>query len=58
MLDPASKTEFYRFIAKKLCEFTEPLERGIYLEAAAKKYSIDEMGLRELVMHLTDDIKD
>ncbi|WP_024866360.1 toprim domain-containing protein [Butyrivibrio sp. FCS014] len=54
MSDPASKTEFHRFIAKKLCEFTEPLERGNYLEAAAKKYSIDEMGLRELVMHIND----
>lgn len=56
MSDPASKTEFHRFIAKKLCEFTEPLERGNYLEAAAKKYSIDEIGLRELVTHITNGI--
>ncbi len=57
MSDPAEKTEFYRFVANKLCDFTEPLERGNYLEAVAKKYSIDEMGLRELVTHLDDEAR-
>ena len=52
MSDPASKTEFHRFIANELCKFAEPLERSNYLEAVAKKYSISEAGLRELVSHI------
>ncbi len=53
--EPASSTEFQWYIGKKLCEFTEPLERWNYLEAVARKYSIDEESLREIVMYILAD---
>ena len=31
MSDPESKTKFHREIARKLCEFTEDVERDNYL---------------------------
>ena len=47
--DPEGKTNFYRSIAKKLCEFTEEVERENYIEAIAQKYHIGFESLRRLV---------
>lgn len=48
--DPESKTSFHREIAKKLCEFTEDVERDNYIEAVASKYNIGFDNLRKLVL--------
>ncbi|MCR5403526.1 MAG: DNA primase [Butyrivibrio sp.] len=50
MSDPVSKTEFYRELAVKLCEFEETLERDNYLEAVAAKYNIAVNDLKALVV--------
>lgn len=50
--DPESKTSFHREIAKKLCEFTEDVERDNYIEAVASKYSIGYENLRKLVLKI------
>ncbi len=47
--DPESKTRFHREIAKKLCGFSEEVERENYLEAVADKYHIGFENLRKLV---------
>ncbi|MCM1125341.1 MAG: DNA primase [Lachnospiraceae bacterium] len=47
--DPESKTAFHREIAKKLCGFSEEVERENYIEAAAEKYHIGFDNLRKLV---------
>ena len=47
--DPEAKTNFHREIAKKLCGFSEELERENYLEAIAEKYHIGFDNLRKLV---------
>ncbi len=47
--DPEEKTRFHREIAKKLCEFTEDVERENYLQAVADKYHIGFENLRKLV---------
>ncbi len=47
--DPEEKTRFYRAIAKKLCEFTEEVERENYIEAVSQKYHIGFESLRKLV---------
>lgn len=47
--DPEEKTNFYREIAKKLCGFSEEVERENYLEAIADKYHIGFDNLRKLV---------
>ena len=49
MSDPEAKTKFHREIARKLCEFTEDVERENYLQAAADKYFIGAENLRKLV---------
>ena len=49
LADPEGKTNFHRAIAKKLCEFSEEVERENYLEAAAEKYHIGFESLRRLV---------
>ena len=49
MNDPESKTKFHREIAKKLCEFTEDVERENYIQAVADKYFIGAENLRKLV---------
>lgn len=48
--DPEEKTEFYRAIAKRLCEFAEDLERNNYLEAIASRYGIPSRDLQQLVI--------
>lgn len=50
MSDPESKTKFHREIARKLCEFTEDVERDNYLQAVADKYFIGIGNLRKLVV--------
>ncbi len=47
--DPESKTNFHREIAKKLCGFSEEVERENYMEAIAEKYNIGFEKLRKLV---------
>lgn len=49
MEDPEEKTRFHREIAKKLCEFSEEVERENYLQAVAEKYYIGMENLRKLV---------
>ncbi len=49
MNDPEEKTRFHREIAKKLCEFSEEVERDNYLQAIAEKYFIGIENLRKLV---------
>lgn len=48
--DPQSKTGFHREIARKLCEFSEEVERENYIEAVAEKYHIGYENLRKLVV--------
>ena len=50
MDDPEEKTRFHREIAKKLCEFSEEVERDNYLQAVAEKYYIGIENLRRLVV--------
>ena len=40
MSDPAQKTEFYHFIAKKLCGITDDFARNNYMTAVSQKYFI------------------
>ena len=49
MKDPEEKTKFYREIAKKLCGFSEEVERENYIQAVADKYGIGFENLRKLV---------
>lgn len=48
--DPESKTRFYREIAKKLCGFSEEVERDNYIQAVAEKYQIGVQNLKKLVL--------
>lgn len=48
--DPESKTKFYREIARKLCGFSEELERDNYTQAIADRYGIGVQNLRKLVV--------
>lgn len=48
--DPEGKTKFHREIAKKLCNFSEEVERDNYLQAIAEKYLIGIDNLRKLVV--------
>ncbi len=47
--DPEGKTNFYNETAKKLCTFTEKLERDNYINAVAAKYQIASADLQKLV---------
>ena len=47
--DPEEKTKFHREIAKKLCGFSEEVERDNYIQAIADKYHIGFDNLRKLV---------
>ena len=49
MADPEDKTEFYKEVAQKLCEFEEALERDNYIEAVAARYNIAVADLKQLV---------
>lgn len=52
MEDPEQKTRFYNAAARKLLEFTEPLERNNYVEAVAREFFIPQEELRQLVNRL------
>ena len=47
--DPEQKTAFHREIARKLCTFSEEVERENYIEAVAQKSHISFETLRRLV---------
>ena len=47
--NPEEKTKFYNEIAKKLCGFSEEVERENYTEAVAEKYNISMESLKKLV---------
>lgn len=47
---PEEKIKFYQETAKKLCVFTEKMERDIYIHAVAEKYKITEKDLQALVV--------
>ncbi len=48
--DPESKTAFHREIARKLCGFSEEVERENYVQAVAERYHISVDNLRKLVV--------
>lgn len=50
--DPEGKAAFYNEIAKQLLQFSEELEREVYIEAVAEKYSMGFENLRKLVNKL------
>ena len=47
--DPEGKTKFHREIAKKLCQFSEEVERDNYTQAIADKYHMGYENLRKLI---------
>ena len=49
MDDPAQRTDFSHEIARRLCEFTDEIERSNYLREMARKYFIDEDSLKRAV---------
>lgn len=49
MKDPESRTKFHREIARRLCGFSEEVERENYLEAVSEKYHIGADSLKKLV---------
>lgn len=50
--DPEGKTNFHNQIARKLCDFSEDVERENYIEAVAEKYHIGFDNLRKLVVNM------
>lgn len=48
--DPEEKTKFHREIAKKICEFTDEVERNNYTEAICEKYSISVDAMKKLII--------
>ncbi len=50
--DPEGKAAFYNEIAKQLLQFSEELEREVYIEAVAVKYGMGFENLRKLVNKL------
>lgn len=48
--DPESQTNFHIEIAKKLCDFTNELERENYLQAVSREFMIDIQKLRTLIL--------
>ena len=49
MKDPEEKTRFHREVARRLCQFTEEVERENYLEVVASNYQIGFENLRKLI---------
>ncbi|MBR5317024.1 MAG: DNA primase [Lachnospiraceae bacterium] len=47
--DPEGRTKFHREIAKKLCQFSEEVERDNYTQAIAEKYHMGYENLRKLI---------
>ncbi len=49
MDDPAQRTQFHHFLAGKLCEFSDEIERDNYLKEVARVYFLNEESLRRSV---------
>ncbi|MDO4788756.1 MAG: DNA primase [Johnsonella sp.] len=49
MKDPEMKTEFYKAIARRLCEFEEKLERENYIRAVCREHFIPYEDMKALV---------
>lgn len=49
LTQPEGKAAFYRETAKRLCSFSEKIERDIYVEAVAQKYMLPVADLQRLV---------
>lgn len=49
MDDPDSRADFYHELAKRLCSFTDEIERDSYIKAVAEKYFIEAGMLRREV---------
>lgn len=47
--DPEGRASFMKAVAKRLLEFPQELERGIYIDAIAGKYGIASDALRKMV---------
>ena len=50
LADPESKTKFYNEIARRLCHFSEEVERDNYMDAIARKYNISPESMKKLVV--------
>ena len=50
--DPQGKTDFFHEIARKLCRFSDEMERSNYLEAVCRQYRIDPQILKKQVNQL------
>ncbi len=48
--DPESKTKFYNEIARRLCHFSEEVERDNYMDAIARRYNISPESMKKLVI--------
>ncbi|WP_027218406.1 DNA primase [Butyrivibrio fibrisolvens] len=55
MTDPAGKTAYYRAVARRLCEFSESLERENYIQATAAKLAIPIGDLKNLVVSIASE---
>lgn len=50
LADPESKTKFYNEIARRLCLFSQEVERDNYMDAIARKYNISLESMKKLVV--------
>ena len=50
--DPQGKTDFFHEIARRLCRFTDELERNNYLETICSRYRIEPQMMKKLVNQL------
>ncbi len=48
--DPDSKTAFYREIAKRICGFSDEVERNNYIDAICERYSISTEAMKKMVI--------
>ena len=48
--DPEEKTKFHREIAKKICAFTDEVERNNYIEAICERYNISADAMKKMVI--------
>ncbi len=50
--DPQGKTDFFHEIARRLCRFTDEMERNNYLETICSRYRIEPQMMKKLVNQL------
>ena len=48
--DPDSKTAFYREIAKRICAFSDEVERNNYIDAICERYNISADSMKKMVI--------